>query len=578
TQTVSGNLTGSTVNYVSGVSYSAHNEPVSYLYGNGLQRTASYNARLQLQEFTDRDTVHGFGCGVSPTPYTGASKWDLDVQLYWGTGSTQTASNNGNLYLQSIDTCNGANYWTEAGFTQKYTYDNLNRLNTFADYTSTSTNPDNTRSFSYDAFGNMAYSYAGDVLPAGGAPVLSGSNSVATLYDPNTNRIRGVHYDTAGNDLDLGPGCNNCISYDAENRVTGYSATRSTYVYDGDGRRIQKLNGTSLNVTEVYDALGRLAAEYWSTSGTAACTTCYLSWDHLGSVRMVTGDSGNLVARHDFFPFGEEVMAGSAGRPTNGLFGAADSLDLRFTGKERDTDASGNATGLDYFGARYYGSALGRFMSPDEPLQDQDPENPQTWNLYSYGRNNPLNGIDPTGENWWTDFWQSVGNCFRFGSCHTTDYIADQRLTRFVSSLQINGQSLTPAEQETLKAELKKNDQGQQLSSSQVIQEVDTLNNSLPHVKQDDNSAMPPLGTVQGPLTKDSTRFAQKNGINSSSANSREALLNLDSRVDDFIGKYRLARVRAEMPGQYLNMTVRDALASGDSTVRKLLLDSRFAK
>jgi len=31
-----------------------------------------------------------------------------------------------------------------------------------------------------------------------------------------------------------------------------------------------------------------------------------------------------------------------------------------FTGKERDQE-----TGLDYFGARYYGSALGRFTSPD---------------------------------------------------------------------------------------------------------------------------------------------------------------------------------------------------------------------
>jgi RHS repeat-associated protein len=32
----------------------------------------------------------------------------------------------------------------------------------------------------------------------------------------------------------------------------------------------------------------------------------------------------------------------------------------RFTGKERDTES-----GLDYFGARYYGSTMGRFMSPD---------------------------------------------------------------------------------------------------------------------------------------------------------------------------------------------------------------------
>jgi RHS repeat-associated protein len=36
-----------------------------------------------------------------------------------------------------------------------------------------------------------------------------------------------------------------------------------------------------------------------------------------------------------------------------------DALDSKFTGKERDTE-SGN----DYFGARYYSSAMGRWMSP----------------------------------------------------------------------------------------------------------------------------------------------------------------------------------------------------------------------
>ena len=62
------------------------------------------------------------------------------------------------------------------------------------------------------------------------------------------------------------------------------------------------------------------------------------------------------------------------------------------TGKERDTE-SGN----DYFEARYYASSMGRFMSPDSGV-DQHPEDPQSWNLYGYVRNNPLTGTDPTGE------------------------------------------------------------------------------------------------------------------------------------------------------------------------------------
>lgn len=57
----------------------------------------------------------------------------------------------------------------------------------------------------------------------------------------------------------------------------------------------------------------------------------------------------------------------------------------------------GEATGLDYFRARYFSAAQGRFTSPDLPLADQDPADPQSWNLYAYGRNNPLLYTDPTG-------------------------------------------------------------------------------------------------------------------------------------------------------------------------------------
>jgi hypothetical protein len=39
---------------------------------------------------------------------------------------------------------------------------------------------------------------------------------------------------------------------------------------------------------------------------------------------------------------------------------------------------------------------MGRFLSPDNG-SDQHPANPQSWNLYAYGRNNPLVMIDPSG-------------------------------------------------------------------------------------------------------------------------------------------------------------------------------------
>src|SRR5487761_2373071 len=64
----------------------------------------------------------------------------------------------------------------------------------------------------------------------------------------------------------------------------------------------------------------------------------------------------------------------------------------RYAGKERDTES-----GLDYFGARYYASNMGRMMSPDPGNVGVKIENPQSWNMYSYGLNNPLSFTDPTG-------------------------------------------------------------------------------------------------------------------------------------------------------------------------------------
>ncbi len=71
-----------------------------------------------------------------------------------------------------------------------------------------------------------------------------------------------------------------------------------------------------------------------------------------------------------------------------------DALCYKFNGKERDSES-----GLDDLDARYCASALGRMMSAD-PLYFQSIMliNPQRFNLYAYGRNNPLKWIDPTGE------------------------------------------------------------------------------------------------------------------------------------------------------------------------------------
>jgi RHS repeat-associated protein len=216
-------------------------------------------------------------------------------------------------------------------------------------------------------------------------------------------------YDLAGNEL-----AGYTLGYDAKNRVVSAAAGIGhtvAYGYDGDGRRVTKTmdpNTQSAATTYyVYDAFGQLAAEYGAPGAGvqfAGCATCYLFGDHLGSTRAIW-DSGGVKGRLDYFPFGEPMPSGLSGRvtatcatgvtacyPANGDPTQRIGVAQEFTSKERDAE-----TGLDFFGARYFSGAQGRFTSPDEPLIDQHASDPQSWNMYSYVRNNPLRFTDAFG-------------------------------------------------------------------------------------------------------------------------------------------------------------------------------------
>jgi RHS repeat-associated protein len=210
--------------------------------------------------------------------------------------------------------------------------------------------------------------------------------------------------------------------FDAENRqkqvvgTVGGTTTTTNYSYDGDGKRVKKsvtTGSTTTTTRYVYDASGQLTAEY-STAPNPDSGTQYLSQDHLGSTRLAMSVSlvnsqptlGN-INRSDYLPFGQEIPSTWNGRSN---YQPDPSETVKFTSKERDSE-----TGLDYFGARYFSAAQGRFTSPDEfpggivdpftgqqveqpgPLPYADITDPQTLNKYAYVRNNPLRYTDPDG-------------------------------------------------------------------------------------------------------------------------------------------------------------------------------------
>ncbi len=116
--------------------------------------------------------------------------------------------------------------------------------------------------------------------------------------------------------------------------------------------------------------------------------------DHLGSTSVELASGGWPVWQTEYTPFGQEIQNNN---PTPPQLATGASTPFKFTGKERDQES-----GLDYFGARYYGSNMGRWMSPDwsndpDAVPYASLENPQSLNLYAYVRNNPLSHNDPDG-------------------------------------------------------------------------------------------------------------------------------------------------------------------------------------
>ncbi|MFV0388160.1 MAG: RHS repeat-associated core domain-containing protein, partial [Pyrinomonadaceae bacterium] len=329
--------TGSYENRASNFTYLAHGGVSSLMLGNNRWENAQYNNRLQV-------TQVGMGTSSADTSL-------LKIDYNYGTSS----NNNGSLQSQTI-----AFTGYSGTISQSYVYDNLNRIQSATE--NYAGGQSWKESFSYDRFGNRRFDAANTTTIAG-CP----QNVCNPTINQANNRIdagQGVSYDQGGNVMQDAGGQR--FSYDAENHQIGFfagnnggSTPNATYFYDGDGRRVRKIDGTRETVF-VYNASGSLIAEYETNFTPAAATTKYLTQDHLGSPRVITDQNGAIVSRHDYRAFGEEVYSGTANRSNTQGYGQADGIRKQYTGYERDYES-----GLDFAQARYYNSKLGRFTSVD---------------------------------------------------------------------------------------------------------------------------------------------------------------------------------------------------------------------
>jgi RHS repeat-associated protein len=325
--------------------------------------------------------------------------------------------NNGNIQSETLTVAQLRSPTTNAiispklSLTESYTYDAVNRLVSAEEKNGSSQVW--KQSYTYknssetgDQFGNRRIDEENTTPNL--RPEQQLEQQLNPLISSTNNRIeagQGYDYDAAGNVTKSPiPGGFRTYSYDAQNRQIKLDGGATTYTYDGEGRRIKKVTVnemTTITTIFVYNAMGQLISEYAPFKDSEKGVR-FLTPDHLGSTRVITdasavvkiqSDIAKVVKeRLDYLPFGEEIATSFGNRAAVTGYSGMDATRQKFTGKERDEES-----GLDYFLARYYASAHGRFTSADPLLASGVVRAPQTWNRYAYVLNNPTNNIDPLG-------------------------------------------------------------------------------------------------------------------------------------------------------------------------------------
>jgi RHS repeat-associated protein len=142
----------------------------------------------------------------------------------------------------------------------------------------------------------------------------------------------------------------------------------------------------------VYDISGMLVAEYGQAESDGGGLR-YIFQDQQGSTRAVLDAQGQVQARRDYAPFGEDVGAAGTRAGVAG-YNSADETRQQYAQTERDKE-----TGLNHTQWRKYDSAAGRWTSPDPYNGSMNAGDPQSFNRYAYVSNDPVNFVDPSGLN-----------------------------------------------------------------------------------------------------------------------------------------------------------------------------------
>jgi RHS repeat-associated protein len=367
-------VSSGTTNYAHQFDYSSPTGLLKSLqFANEAVESYVYNSRLQVQSLDL--TRNG----------TQLQRYNYKYGVYDPVANTVDETKNNGQIAEIEGLIQATKQWT-----QRFAYDKLGRLSSAREIPGNNTQPSYVVKYEYDVFGNR---YQKQIQNTGNpfTQVWVETGHV----DLATNRFNsGVTYDNTGNVTVDSKFRNRKFEYDANNRqkqsknLDNSGAVDS--VFDAAGQRVATQVGGSLTNVLVYDAMGKLVAEYSST--TVQGGTQFIFDDHQGSPRLITNNGGAVIARHDYLPFGEDIPNNLGMRTSGQGYGGTEAARQKYAGMEKN-----EATGMAHTLWRQYDSLSARWTAPDPYKGSMSITNPQSLNRYSYVDNDPVNQVDPDG-------------------------------------------------------------------------------------------------------------------------------------------------------------------------------------
>jgi RHS repeat-associated protein len=333
-----------------------------YIYRNstGLVNSIEDDYYFSEKSFNNYGELSGEEIGLDGDTY--------DVETSWSV----TRNRNGQIVTKSEDFNTPSLY--------EYTYDDLGHLTTVEKDGST------VESYSYDNNGNRTLDENGNIYTHDAQDRLTGKGS--TTFSYNTDGFLASRNESVGNS-----------SYDYSltgelKQVIKYDGTIITYTYDPLGRRISKaIDGSVVEkylwyskttLLAVYDGSDTLKYRFEYADKKIPLrmidnngAVYYYIADHLGSLRQVVDEDGNIVRSIEYDSFGNILVA----------TGTKSDIPFGFAGGLYDAD-----TGLIHFGFRDYAPDIGCWTARDPILFTG-----KSSNLYAYVHNDPVNFTDRLG-------------------------------------------------------------------------------------------------------------------------------------------------------------------------------------